>query len=145
MKPVARKELMPVSRERRTSKRREARGAMPTFRELYCARHGCNPQHFLQQVFCSSFSRRAVLPGKLCLTLLHLSSFRPERELVIALGDATSLARFKEELHYFTNRRRVGWLRRAWGLKLSTRRLRSLASECFEPTTAGRHERPAAA
>lgn len=105
---------------------------MPTFRELYCARDGCEPSQYVRKVFCSSFSRRAVLPGSLCLTLLQMRAFRPERELIAALGEATSVGQFKEELHYFTNRRSLGWMRRILGLKISTRRLRSLAIECFD-------------
>lgn len=114
---------------------------MQTFRELYCARHDCDPHRYLRQVFCSSFSRRAVLPGALCLMLLQLRAFRPERELIVALGEAVSITQFKEELHYFTARRSLGWMRRILGLKILTRRLRSLATECFEATPSLQRQR----
>jgi hypothetical protein len=107
---------------------------MPTFRELYCIVHRCEPSEFVRKVFCSCFSTDALLPPALC-AVLPAYFFRAERELIATLGDATSLAKFKEDLHYFTNRRYLSWWRRKAGIRVSIRRLGEVAKACFEMGT----------
>lgn len=117
---------------------------MPTFREIYCVVYRCEPSEFVRRVFCSCFSPKALLPAPLC-AVMPPSFFRPERELIATLGDANSLAKFKEDLYYFTNRRYLSWWRRKAGIRVSIRRLGDVAKACFEMGSPDRNPKRTAA
>jgi hypothetical protein len=105
---------------------------MATFRELYSIAAGSDPKDFVGRVLCSSVSKRSLLPAKFCVALLG-RSFRPERELIRALGATTTLAQFDDELNYFAGRRHLQWWRRKIALRLSIRSLQGLGLTCFKP------------
>lgn len=103
---------------------------MKTLAERYCERYRCPPAKFRWQVFWRVVHRRAI---PLLPFLLLTGVLDRDFELITACGRARSMRQVNEELEDF---RYTGCRRGfAWRLKLrvSTRRLASLAAICFSP------------
>ncbi len=98
----------------------------PTFAELYCARHGLEPDAYLPTVF-----RRALYPHtRLVVTWLRLMDsdyFAADYDLVQAAGRIRSLRDYAGDAVEFNHHpANQGVLRRVLRLRVSVRRLRAL-------------------
>ena len=100
---------------------------MPTFREAYCAKHGCSPEQFANRVFWHALYPHAV-PVAPLLIWLNYDYFSPDRSLIANAADATSVARVREEVRdYFWDSSNRGWLRRSARVRVSGERLKNLS------------------
>jgi len=99
-----------------------------TFRERYCAAHGCPPGAFRGRLFWLCLHRHA-------LPLAAVSGWSRERgywavdhELIANAGEVKSIRQLDEEIRdYVRDHRNSGWWRRTAHVRLSTRRLRGFA------------------
>lgn len=100
---------------------------MQNLREAYCARHGCPPEQFARRLFWEALYRHAVVAAPLLLWL-NYDYFSPDRSLIVHAGDATSVARIREEVRdYFWDSSNRGWLRRTLKLRISGQRLKQIS------------------
>lgn len=100
---------------------------VPSWQEVYCARHQCEPSQFAERIFWRTLHRHAL---PFAPFLLLGSHFLADRELIAGCARARSLWQVRDEIddyryHPFNR----GWLRGTLALRVSTHRLRRLARE----------------
>lgn len=106
---------------------RVTNGKPTTFREAFCARHDCDAAHFKKALL------RACLPFRARLLAVPLGGlngkfFAPDRDLVYHIGEATTIASIREEIRdFFMHTANTRWLRREFGVRISTRRILTIA------------------
>lgn len=103
---------------------------MKTFEQLYCERYGCDAVQYPRRLFYATLPWRA----RICAWILGGfwgRYFSPERDLIADAGEATSMARIRDDIRdYFMDPVHQRWLRRGAGIRLSTRRLQRIALSC---------------
>ncbi len=102
---------------------------MPTFQELYCAKHGCSPEQFHRRVFrhCLYPHARPIAP---LIRLLNYDFFAADRTLLLSVAEAVSMKRVREEVRdYFWDSNNRGWMREALRIRMSGQRLKDLARQ----------------
>lgn len=100
---------------------------MSTFRDRFCEQHRCSPDAFLQKVFWASLYPHAV-PFAAIILLLNREFFSADRALLLAVADATTMRRVRDEVRdYFWDSTNRGWLRRSANIRVSGQRLKNLA------------------
>ena len=117
------------------SARGARRGAHPrmtadhpkTFREIFCERHECDATGFKEALFRTCLPRRARILA-FALGGFNGRFFAPDRDLISHVGEATTIASIREEIRdFFMHSANARWLRRALGVRISTRRIQSVA------------------
>jgi hypothetical protein len=116
----------------------------PTLREVYCLVHSCAVDEFNDHLFWRSLYPHAV-PFAVSLYLVNPTYFRPERELIAALGSASSQQQLDCELRHFNNRRVLGWWRGRAHIRISTERLARIAVSYLNLASGNRAGGPMAA
>ncbi len=102
-------------------------GNVRTLKEIYCAETGCSDVRFAHRVFWSCLHGRARALAPLA-SMFRPDYFEPDRELIEAAGRARTMDQLDEEIRdYVADHRNLAWWRRRGKIRLSTRRLRSLA------------------
>lgn len=98
----------------------------PTFREMYCARHGVDAAEFERRLFLDGLYPHA----RLILWLLHLAGpdyFAPDHEFIQAVGQLRSRRLLHGEISEFhSHPRNRGFCRIVLRLRVSTTRVRRL-------------------
>lgn len=106
---------------------------MKTFEQLYCERFSCDASRFASSVF------RAALPWHARLLAPFFGGirgkyFEPDRELIAAAGEATSIERIRAEIRdFFASSANRRYLRLSLRIRVSTRRLQTIARRCGVP------------
>jgi hypothetical protein len=104
-----------------------SRTPVNTFRELYCAACRCRPEDFGRRLFWRCLHRSAV-PLAPALLVANPEFFAPDRELIDAVGRASTLKEVSEEARCFAlDARNREWWRRRAHVRVSTHRLQALA------------------
>ncbi len=98
-----------------------------TFKQIYCEEHRCQPPAFFQKIFWRCLPPLAI-PFVPFVGGMQSGYFDADRELIRAVGTATSMAEVRDEIRdYFSHPQNRGWLRRVWNIRVSTHRLKRLA------------------
>ena len=100
---------------------------LTTFRETYCAAHGCRSEDFTSHLFWRCLHRQAIVLAPL-LAAVQPDYFAPDRELIASAGQARTMGELNEEIRDFMHdTRNHRWWRMRAHARLSTRRLRRIA------------------
>jgi hypothetical protein len=95
-----------------------------TFKEAYCAYFRCSPECYERNLFRRGLYRR----GWALALLIHCFApgyFGEDMELIREVGEVRDPSLFNYELNVFKGRiqREDKWLKRAWGVRVSGRRI----------------------
>ena len=105
---------------------------MPTYEQVYCAKHGCDRMNFRQKVFwaCLPFHARliaAVIGG------FDASCFAADRDLIAGVSDATTMRGVREEIRdFFMDPVNMRWSRRMLKVRVSSKKLKSHAQQFLQ-------------
>jgi hypothetical protein len=104
-----------------------------TIEELYCAARKCGRERFLRSAFWTCLHRRA-LPFAPFILLFNSAYFSPDRELISAVGGATSMSQVGDEIgDYFSVSNNGHWVRRNLKIRVSSHRVLRFASKVLPP------------
>src|ERR1700690_4679924 len=107
---------------------------MKTFEEKYCEANHCSPDEFQRKIFWKCLHRHA-LPFVPFLLLFNPQYFAADFELIREVRRAVKMNQVWEEVReYFLSPKHYGWFRRKANIRLSARRLISLAREYLPMT-----------
>lgn len=104
--------------------RRSGREWPHTFKQAFCTRFGCKPEHYESTVFWRILFRHA-LPLAWVLRRVSPSFFTEDIDLIREVGEMTNPELFKNEVDYFHGRniRHKSWLRTLLRVRASGGRL----------------------
>jgi len=103
-----------------------------TFRERFCERFKCAPAKFEEAVFFRCLNRHAWLFARL-LFRRDRSIFREDLDFIHELGGIRDPLIFKNEVNRYHGRnvRERGWIRGAFGIRVSGKRVMKLKNRLF--------------
>lgn len=110
----------------------------PTFSELYCSRHKISSDRFDSVVLARSLYPHARLVAPVIL-MLWPRHFAADLDLIRGVGQLRRMRDFSlETLDYSHHPGNQGGLRRAFKLRVSTKRLRRIVAETLHPSGSSR-------
>jgi hypothetical protein len=103
-----------------------------TFRQAFCKRYHCPPEHYESRAFRRSLFLHA-LPFAALLQRFDPAFFREDYDLIREVGPMTDPELFRSEINYFYGRnlRHKGWIRSLFRMRVSGNRLIRLKQRLF--------------
>jgi hypothetical protein len=106
---------------------------METFEQKYCVVNQCSNEQFRRRVFWKCLHRHAI-PAVPFMELFDYKYFEADREFIAAVGAACNMTQVWAEVReYFLSPNNRGWLRRNANMRISARRLLTLAGKYLGP------------
>jgi hypothetical protein len=107
-----------------------------TFRDRFCERFNCPPSAYEEAVFWKCIHWHAWLPA-LILFRRNRALFKEDLEFIHELGGIREPLIFKSELNRFHGRnvRERGWIRGAFHIRVSAKRVINLKNRLFRPAS----------
>ena len=103
-----------------------------TFRQAFCKRYRCPPEHYESRAFRRSLFLHA-LPFASLLQRFDPAFFSEDYDLIREVGPMTDPELFRSEINYFYGRnlRHKGWIRSLFRMRVSGNRLIRLKQRLF--------------
>jgi hypothetical protein len=124
--------VAPAKAGRLTARLERPQASARNFRYLFCGHFRCTPEQYEKQLFIRCLHRHAR-PFARLLTRLNPAFFSEDRGFICDLATARSREEVLTELNRFYGRnvRDRNWLRKAFSLRVSGKRVQRLSRKLF--------------